>query len=172
MRKAPQWLSNMKLRASWGKNGNENIDDFRYAVFTSTGNNYIFGRGESVVNGVKANGLSNPDLKWEESEQTDIGLDLGFMDNALTFSVDYYIKKTNGMLMTMAIPSYVGETKPIGNVGKMENSGVEFELGYKFRVSDAQFSIRGNASYLKNKLVNLGNDTGWAAYDSFQSVGR
>lgn len=171
MRKAPQWLSNMKLRASWGKNGNENIDDFRYAVFTSTGNNYIFGRGESVVNGVKANGLSNPDLKWEESEQTDIGLDLGFMDNALTFSVDYYIRKTNGMLMTMAIPSYVGETKPIGNVGKMENSGVEFELGYKFRVSDAQFSIRGNASYLKNKLVNLGNDTGWAAYDSFQSVG-
>ena len=171
MRKAPQWPSNMKLRASWGKNGNENIDDFRYAVFTSTGNNYIFGRGESVVNGVKANGLSNPDLKWEESEQTDIGLDLGFMDNALTFSVDYYIKKTNGMLMTMAIPSYVGETKPIGNVGKMENSGVEFELGYKFRVSDAQFSIRGNASYLKNKLVNLGNDTGWAAYDSFQSVG-
>ena len=171
MRKAPQWLSNMKLRASWGKNGNENIDDFRYAVFTSTGNNYIFGRGESVVNGVKANGLSNPDLKWEESEQTDIGLDLGFMDNALTFSVDYYIKKTNGMLMTMAIPSYVGETKPIGNVGKMENSGVEFELGYKFRVSDAQFGIRGNASYLKNKLVNLGNDTGWAAYDSFQSVG-
>ena len=171
MRKAPQWLSNMKLRASWGKNGNENIDDFRYAVFTSTGNNYIFGRGESVVNGVKANGLSNPDLKWEESEQTDIGLDFGFMDNALTFSVDYYIKKTNGMLMTMAIPSYVGETKPIGNVGKMENSGVEFELGYKFRVSDAQFSIRGNASYLKNKLVNLGNDTGWSAYDSFQSVG-
>ena len=77
MRKAPQWLSNMKLRASWGKNGNENIDDFRYAVFTSTGNNYIFGRGESVVNGVKANGLSNPDLKWEESEQTDIGLDFG-----------------------------------------------------------------------------------------------
>ena len=92
------------------------------------------------------------------------------MDNALTFTVDYY-KKTNGMLMTMAIPSYVGETKPIGNVGKMENSGVEFELGYKFHVSDAQFSIRGNASYLKNKLVELGNDTGWAAYDSFQGVG-
>ena len=171
MKNAPQWLSNLKLRASWGKNGNENIDDFRYAVFTSTGNNYILGRGESVINGVKANGLSNPDLKWEESEQTDIGLDFGFMDNALTFTVDYYKKKTNGMLMTMAIPSYVGETKPIGNVGKMENSGVEFELGYKFHVSDAQFSIRGNASYLKNKLVELGNDTGWAAYDSFQGVG-
>lgn len=117
------------------------------------------------------NGLSNPDLKWEESEQTDIGLDFGFMNNALTFTVDYYKKRTNGMLMTMAIPSYVGETKPIGNVGKMENSGVEFELGYKFNVADAQFSIRGNASYLHNELIELGNDTGWAAYDSFQGVG-
>lgn len=171
MQKRPSWLTNMKLRASWGKNGNENIDDFRYAVFTATGNNYVLGRGESVVNGVKANGLSNPDLKWEESEQTDIGLDLGFFNNALTFSADYYKKKTNGMLMTMSIPSYVGETKPIGNVGKMENSGVEFELGYKFRVADAVFNVRGNASYLTNKLIELGNDTGWASYDSFINVG-
>ena len=171
MQKRPSWLTNMKLRASWGKNGNENIDDFRYAVFTATGNNYVLGRGESVVNGVKANGLSNPDLKWEESEQTDIGLDLGFFNNALTFSADYYKKKTNGMLMTMSIPSYVGETKPIGNVGKMENSGVEFEAGYKFSVADAVFNIRGNASYLTNKLVELGNDTGWASYDSFINVG-
>ena len=171
MQKRPNWLTNLKLRASWGKNGNENIDDFRYAVFTATGNNYILGHGESVINGVKANGMPNPDLKWEESEQTDIGLDFGFLSNALTFSVDYYKKKTNGMLMTMAIPSYVGETKPIGNVGKMENSGVEFELGYKFNIADATFQIRGNASYLKNELIELGNDTGWAAYDSFQNVG-
>ena len=171
MKNAPKWLSNLKLRASWGKNGNENIDDFRYIVLTTTGNNYILGNGESVINGVKPNGLSNPDLKWEESEQTDIGLDFGFMNNALTFSVDWYKKKTNGMLMTMAIPSYVGENKPIGNVGKMENSGIEFELGYKFNVADATFNFRGNASYLKNELVELGNDTGWATYDSFQGVG-
>lgn len=167
----PSWLSNMKVRFSWGKNGNENIDDFRYIVLTSTGNNYIFGNSENVVNGVKPNGLSNQNLKWEESVQTDIGLDLGFFNNALTFTVDYYKKTTDGMLMTMAIPSYVGETLPIGNVGKMENSGVEFELGYKFNIADATFNIRGNASYLKNKLINLGNDTGYANYDTFQSVG-
>lgn len=167
----PSWLSNMKVRFSWGKNGNENIDDFRYIVLTSTGNNYIFGNGENVINGVKPNGLSNQNLKWEESVQTDIGLDLGFFNNALTFTVDYYKKTTDGMLMTMAIPSYVGETLPIGNVGKMENSGVEFELGYKFNIADATFNIRGNASYLKNKLINLGNDTGYANYDTFQSVG-
>ena len=167
----PSWLSNMKVRFSWGKNGNENIDDFRYIVLTTTGNNYIFGNSENVVNGVKPNGLSNQNLKWEESVQTDIGLDLGFFNNALTFTVDYYKKTTDGMLMTMAIPSYVGETLPIGNVGKMENSGVEFELGYKFNIADATFNIRGNASYLKNKLINLGNDTGYANYDTFQSVG-
>lgn len=64
------------------------------------------------------------------------------------------------MLMTLSIPSYVGENKPYGNVGDMENSGVEFEAGYKFNVADAHFSLKGNASYLKNKLIKLGNDTG------------
>lgn len=165
------WLSNLKLRASWGKNGNDNIGDFAYMALTATGNNYIFGHGENVINGVKPSGLPNPDLKWEESEQTDIGLDLGFLSGALTLSVDYYNKRTNGMLMTMNIPSYVGETKPLGNVGKMENSGVEFEAGYKFRIADAMFNIHGNASYLHNKLIEYGNETGWANLDSWQGVG-
>ncbi len=75
------------------------------------------------------------------------------------------------MLMTLSIPSYVGENKPYGNVGDMENSGVEFEAGYKFNVADAHFSLKGNASYLKNKLIKLGNDTGFANYDSFQTAG-
>ena len=73
--------------------------------------------------------------------------------------------------MTLSIPSYVGENKPYGNVGDMENSGVEFEAGYKFNVADAHFSLKGNASYLKNKLIKLGNDTGFANYDSFQTAG-
>ena len=160
------WLTNMKLRASWGKNGNENIGDFRYTVLTTSGgtSNYYFGRQASMVYGSKANGLANENLKWEESEQTDLGLDFGFWNNKLTFTVDYYIKKTNGMLMTMPIPSYVGESKPIGNVGDMENSGIEFELGYKWNIGDAHFGIKGNASYLKNELKNLGNDTGFLNY--------
>ena len=166
MESTRDWLTNLKFRASWGKNGNENIGDFRYTVLTTSGgtSNYYFGRQASMIYGSKANGLANEDLKWEESEQTDLGLDFGFWNNKLTFTVDYYIKKTNGMLMTMPIPSYVGETKPIGNVGDMENSGVEFELGYKFNVADAHFAIKGNASYLKNKLKNLGNDTGFLNY--------
>ena len=156
-----EWLSNLKVRASWGKNGNDNIAEFGYTSLTAMGNNVLLGKDAIKWNGSKAQRLANPDLKWEESEQTDLGIDLGFFNNALTFSADYYIKKTNGMIITMPIPSYVGETKPLGNVGDMENSGFEFELGYKWNIADAKFAVKGNATYLKNELKNLGNDTGY-----------
>ena len=75
------------------------------------------------------------------------------------------------MLMEMNIPSYVGESKPIGNVGKMENSGIEMEASYKFNVSDWNFRIGGNLTYLHNQLIEYGNDSGWANLDSFQGTG-
>lgn len=171
MSNRPVWLDIIKVRASWGKNGNENIGNFRYTVLAATGNNYIFGKDEQVYVGSKASGLANPDLRWEESEQYDVGLDFGFFDSALTFTADYYIKKTNGMLMEMNIPSYVGESKPIGNVGSMKNSGLELEASYRFSVADFNFRISGNATYLKNVLLEYGNDTGWANLDSFQGTG-
>ena len=165
MESTHSWLSNMKLRASWGKNGNDNIGDFRYTVLTSAGNNVLFGKAATKNNGSKASTTANPDLKWEESEQTDLGLDFGFFQNALTFTVDYYKKKTNGMLMEMPVPSYLGENKPTGNIGDMENSGVEMELGYKWHIADAKFSAKANLTYLHNELVNLGNDTGYMDID-------
>jgi outer membrane receptor protein involved in Fe transport len=141
-------------------------------VLTSSGNNYVFGNGNGVVvNGTKPSGLANPDLKWEESVQTDFGADLGFWDNSLTFTVDYFIKKTNGMLKTMVLPSYVGDSKPTGNVGDMENKGYEFDASYRFKISDVKFRISANASYLKNKLVNLGNSTGFENNDTYANVG-
>ena len=163
MAKTRSWLSNMKVRFSWGKNGNDNISDFAYTTLSTLGgtSNYYFGNPAVMTYGSKANRLANEDLKWEESEQTDFGLDFGFFNNALTFTVDYYIKKTNGMIIDMPIPSYVGEARPLANVGDMENSGVEFELGYKWNIGDAHFAVKGNASYLHNKLKNLGNDTGF-----------
>lgn len=172
MEKRPEWLTTTKFRFSWGKNGNEQIGNFRYLVLTSTGNNYIFGRDQHIVNGTKASGLANPNLKWEESTQTDFGVDFGFFHNALTLTIDYYKKRTTGMLMSMNIPNYVGEEKPIGNVGKMDNSGIEFELSYKGRVgNDFKYRVSGNLSYLKNKLVEYGNETGYADYDNFQGTG-
>ena len=166
-------MNNMKVRFSWGKNGNENIGNFAYAAFTSGtgGSNYIFGKDPTRNIGTRVGSPANPDLKWEESVQTDFGLDFGFFQSALTFSVDYYIKKTKGMLMYNPIPDYVSLRKPWANVGEMKNSGVEFELGYKWRVADAKFAVKANAAYLKNELVNLGNATGTQDYDSSMGMG-
>lgn len=167
----PSWWSTAKARFSWGKNGNENIGNFGYTVLTATGNNYIFGDEENLTLGVKANGLANQSLRWETSTQTDVGLDLGFLGNAFTFTVDYFKKVTDGMLMTMNIPSYVGESKPIGNVGIMQNSGVEFEAAVKQHFGDFNFRLAGNLSYLHNELIEYGNESGWANLDSFQGTG-
>ena len=166
----PEWVTIGKLRYSWGKNGYENIGDFTYTTLTSMGNNVLFGRIATKQNGSKANRIANPDLKWEESEQHDLGIDLGFMKDALTLSVDYFIKKTNGMILSMPIPSYVGETKPLGNVGDMENKGVEIELGWKGHISDFHYSLKGNVSYVKNTLKNLGNTEGFLNFDGIQGI--
>lgn len=174
MEHRPEWLSRTKLRLSWGKNGNENIGYFRYTANVAMGNNYPFGAygSQTIVNGSKPSGTPNADLKWEESEQYDVGLDFGFFNSALTFTVDWFKKNTNGMLKEMSVPSYLGEAKPWGNVGKMENSGIEFELGYKFRRGDWAFNVNANASYLKNKLINLGNDTGYETSDNVHQIGN
>ena len=166
----PEWVTIGKLRYSWGKNGYENIGDFTYTTLTSMGNNVLFGRIATKQNGSKANRIANPDLKWEESEQHDLGIDLGFIKDALTLSVDYFIKKTNGMILAMPIPSYVGETKPLGNVGDMENKGVEIELGWKGHISDFHYSLKGNVSYVKNTLKNLGNTEGFLNFDGIQGI--
>lgn len=168
------WLDNLKVRFSWGRNGNENIGNFRYTVLTQGGNNYGFGMagGEREINSSKASGLANPNLGWEESEQTDFGVDLGFFNNSLTLTLDYFSKRTIGMLKDMPIPSYVGESKPIGNVGDMENSGLEIELGYKWNVGDATFGVKGNISYIHNELNKLGNAAGFEMYDNVQNLGQ
>lgn len=168
---APDWLCNVKLRGSWGKNGNDNIGDFTYAAWTASPYNSVIGSGETVVNGVQAGALANPDLKWEESIQTDLGLDLGFFSNSLTFSFDWYKKKTSGMIIEMPIPNYVGADAPLGNVGDMENTGVEIEIGYKWKAGPVSMHAKGNASFLKNTLTNLGNTSGSLELDNMQNTG-
>ena len=172
MESSLDWLNNLKVRASWGKNGNENIGNFQYVALTSTNNNAIFGNPGSIAIGTKPSQLANPDLRWEESESTDVGIDLGFLQNKITFTADWFLKNTHGMLMTMSLPQYVGESIPYGNVGKMRNWGLEFDLGYRQTFfNELTVNVGVNASYLRNKLVAYGNEQGWANLDSFQGVG-
>ncbi|MCH5248019.1 MAG: TonB-dependent receptor [Muribaculaceae bacterium] len=168
----PEWWTSTKVRVSWGKNGNESIGDFAYTVLTNTGNNFYFGpEGSGQTMGSKASGLANPDLRWEESTQTDIGLDFAFLNSSLQFTIDYYKKRTTGMLMTMQVPTYVGESKPIGNVGKMDNSGVELELRWNRNFGDWTVNFGGNLTYLKNKLIEYGNTEGYANLDNNPTAG-
>ena len=156
------WLSAAKLRGSWGINGNDNIGDFTYAVYSSSGNNYVFGSGgsgtESISTGVKPSGLANPDVKWEQSIQTDLGMDLGFFGNRLTATLDYYNKKTSGMLLSMPVPAYAGDSAPTGNLGDMVNRGIEIDLGYRGQIEDFSYGVKFNASYNHNELTYLGDD--------------
>ena len=169
------WLSILKLRASWGVNGNDSIGNFRYAVYMSSGNNYAFGsgaNGSEVVNvGAKPSGLANPNVRWEESRQTDIGIDAGFLGNKITATVDWYRKNTAGMLLSMPVPSYAGDSSPIGNLGDMVNSGVELEVSYRDGIGDFNWHVSANATYNKNTLTYLGDDS-TDLYGSSHKIGQ
>ncbi|NYI50350.1 SusC/RagA family TonB-linked outer membrane protein [Macellibacteroides fermentans] len=162
----PDWFSNLKLRASWGKNGNERIGQFRYTSLMDGGQNYYFGSGDhaTMQYGSSPSKIANPDVKWEESEQLDLGFESRFFNNSLTFGFDYFKKNTNGMLMDQPIPAYVGKGAPIANAGDMQNWGLEFESTYKLKINDFSFNVGANASYLNNKLIKLGNASGEAIY--------
>jgi TonB-linked SusC/RagA family outer membrane protein len=163
-------ISMAKLRASWGINGKDNLGDFLYAVYAQSGNNYVFGSGangtESINIGVKASGLANPNAKWEQSIQTDFGLDLGLWGNQFTATLEYYIKDASGMLMQMQVPSYAGDSAPTGNVGTMRNSGVEIDLGYRGSVGSFNYGVKANASYNVNKLTKLADDASYITTSS------
>ena len=170
---APSWWSAFKLRGSWGMNGNDRISDFAYTSLIVSGSNYTFGKGDSeqIVTGVRQGRLANADLQWETSRQTDIGLELGFMNNALTLNLDYFYKVTQDMLMPALLPAYVGIDAPWTNGGKMLNQGVEADLSYKFKAGPVNMALSGNISYLYNRLIDYGNETGSSNLDNVQGVG-
>ena len=170
----PSWFNVMKIRASWGQNGNASIGNFLYMSLMDGGENYYFGgsynpqsqtNDGSMVYGSSPGRVANPDVKWETSEQIDLGVDLRFFDSRLSFSFDYFKKKTKDMLAYMPVPTYIGQSSPMGNLGKMENWGYEFEFGWKDHVKDFSYYFNGNISILKNKMVDLGNESGETDYE-------
>lgn len=169
MQNRPSQISSLKLRASWGINGNESIGSFHYiSTVTSSGVGYILGpEGLNVIKpGATTVAYPNDELKWEQSEQLDLGLDAAFFGNRLTFTLDCFNKRTNGMLMTVPLPQYIGNSRPYGNVGDMKNSGVEMDICYKYSKRDFNFEIGANATYIKNQVIKLGNQNGWSNYDT------
>ena len=166
----PEWINQLKIRASWGRNGNENIGNFRYASLMDTGQEYYFGIGAApygnMYSGASPAALANPTIRWEESEQVDVGFDARLFSDRLSFGYDFYNKRTKGMLMDKPIPAYVGQGAPMSNLGDMRNWGHEFEISWQHQVGSFHYSISANASLLRNRLINLGNESGEAVYQS------
>lgn len=152
----PSWFDFAKLRLSWGQNGNERIGSFAYTTMMASGHNAIID-GKSYT-GMYPSGYANEDLKWETSEQFDAGLDLRFLNNALSFTVDVFQKKTKDMLLNKPIPLYTSFSSMTVNAGSVENKGVEMEASYRFTTGNVFWGVGANASYLKNKVTDQGPD--------------
>ena len=168
-----RWLDALKFRASWGQNGNENIGDFAYLATISTyGLGYSF--GSQNANGSLAVGAApvkvvNPDLKWETSEQTDIGLDVRFF-GCLGLTFDYYVKKTKDLLVTTPVPLMLGNSFPTANAGNVKNSGVEFAVDFQRQFGKWNIAVNGNISYNKNRVTYVGTDTGYVTGSTVQGI--
>jgi len=146
----------LKIRGSYGINGNDNISDFLYLATVSGGRNYVYYYDNYII-GYSPNAPSNPDLQWEETSQIDIGLE-ATMFSDFRFVIDYFNKKTTGMLDKFELPEYVGAIDdPIANVASMTNKGFEVELSYRKKISQVNIDLKGNMSYLKNEITDLGS---------------
>jgi TonB-dependent starch-binding outer membrane protein SusC len=156
----------LKIRGSWGVNGNDQIGDFKYVSTVGGGRNYTFGNLDKLFNGISPNAIANPDLKWEETTQTNLGFDVKLFKH-LTVTLDIFQKNTAGMLLDIRVPSYVGNAGPVGNVAKLENRGIELELGYEQKVGKVVFNLVSNLSYIRNKITDLGPDKKFLAGQTF-----
>lgn len=152
------WLSNLKLRASWGKAGNnQGIGNYAWQAVYATQNVVVDGSGSK---GLYISSLSNADLKWETTATTDIGLDMGFFDNRLTAEIDYYRKNTTDILYTPTIYMTMGEVSGVpSNLGSVVNKGVELALNWKSRIGkDFSYYAGVNFSYNKNRVTRFKGD--------------
>ncbi|GLU53377.1 SusC/RagA family TonB-linked outer membrane protein [Dyadobacter frigoris] len=156
------WLSNGKLRLSYGQSGNQGIGSYGSLSHISAAN---YPYGGVLTNGYLVTSLGNDNLKWETTAQVDGGLDLGFFKDRLSFVFDYYYKRTHDLLQNVTLPSSTGYTTQVRNIGEIENRG--FEATVNARLVDRKdftIGVSGNISFNKNKILDLGDVTEqWAA---------
>ena len=156
-------ISFLKLRASWGQNGNIAVlNNYPYSTTIDYNSaQYQWSVTDPAIsNGSKPSGLANPDLKWETSEQLDLGLDARFLNNRLTFGMDWYNKDTKDLLMSVNPVYEVGIASTTINAGSINNRGLEFELGWQDTVGDFHYSVNANFSTNKNMVTYMNKSGG------------
>ena len=165
MEKTASWLDFLKIRASWGQNGNQSISNFQYLTTFgfSSASGYYYGVGNhtSPTTGGYADVLQNPDVTWETSEQLDLGVDARFLGGRLGLAFDWYNKKTKDWLLQAPILSVYGLNAPYVNGGDVENKGFEVGLNWNDRIgNDFTYGVNFNLSYNKNEVTKINNGEG------------
>ena len=156
----PAWLESLKLRAGWGRIGNDKIGDNAsvQTIFNSgpTFVDYVLGESQQLAGGAAILTLVNSDIKWETTEQLNAGLDFGLWNNKLTGTVDVFRRETKEMLLGVTAPAHVGNRyAPTANVGTVQNTGIELSMEHRNHVGDFDYSVSGNVSFIRNELTAL-----------------
>ena len=176
-----EWLRNVdflslgKLRFGWGRLGNNRISNYdRYTIIDNE-YNYSYGAGTHVTQpGATATSLGNANIRWEQTESYNVGLDLHFFNNRLSTTIEYFDKETSDMLLRVPVELSVGlDSYPMVNAGSVRNRGMEFMVNYKNSISDFKYEIGFNISYIKNKVTGLGrgNEPIYGARLTEESIG-
>lgn len=152
------WLSDLKLRASWGKLGNERIGLFRYLNLINLGQDYSFGNNVSA--GAAVTSYNDPNITWETTTISNVGIDAGFFDNRVSLEVDVFKKRTTDILRAVNLPSQVGNLAgPIRNIGTVDNTGFELGLNYRNNINGFNYQINGSVTRITNEVVDLRGQT-------------
>ncbi len=149
-------ITSLKLRASWGQNGSTGpLGNFAYRASIASGGSYPYSDNVAYQIASYPSTLSNPELKWETSEQTDLGFDLRAFKDRFSFGFDYFDKQTKDLLVAITPPYETGVSSTTVNAGNVSNKGIELELGWSETIRGFNYSIRGNLATLKNKVTYL-----------------
>ncbi|SDP13757.1 TonB-linked outer membrane protein, SusC/RagA family [Mucilaginibacter sp. OK268] len=147
------WIYNLKLRASWGELGNQNISNYPYQNAISLGQNYTF--GGALAPGAALTTLSNAGIKWETTRITDVGLDLDVFKGSLSMTLDYFDKTTSDILYNVPVSSVLGLTPSEVNAGAMKNTGFEIMLKYNTSIGNFHIGLSPNFSYVNSRVTKI-----------------
>jgi len=151
------WIDDLKIRASWGRLGNERVPSFRYVNLVNLGYDYSF--GSTIEPGAAITMYNDPTLTWETTTTANVGLDAYLMNNSLSFSFELFNKRTSDILHNVSIPTQVGDlTGPIKNIGVVDNKGYEFDLSYRNNIGAISYEVSGSITRIKNEVVDLNGE--------------
>ncbi len=173
------WLSNLKLRASWGKLGNHRTDDYQYIALITLGEKYNF--GNTVADGAAQTKANNANITWETTTELDFGLDGDIKNGLLTFGIDYYDRYTDNILTSVPVSFIYGLDAPVSNAGAMRNRGLEVQLGHRKSFGKFEYGISGYTAFNNNKVEKYLNPSkgstirmegeAWDSFYGYECIG-